>query len=190
MMGRNHRNQTKVHLRENATLLILTVNGDVVQDSHEHDTRRWILTVDWQRGEPKHSLALLTIIKQKNNHYKYGTYDSCEYTYMFHVFVMLSCNHDACNIIVLYYTWYIFCRKKNSKSTRPLFLGVLSKLLGIPNNRQAPKGGLHGTAAEKTPHATCDAANVAAAAAATAMRWRKSNSHEKPGNKHHMREQP
>ena len=170
MMGRNHRNQTKVHLRENATLLILTVNGDVVQDSHEHDTRRWILTVDWQRGEPKHSLALLTIIKQKNNHYKYGTYDSCKY--MFHVFVMLSCNYDTVHVISYFNIHDIF--SVGRKTTRPLFLGVLSKLVGIPNNRQAPKGGLHGTAAEKTPHATCDAANVAAAAAATAMRWTKS----------------
>lgn len=40
MMGHNHRNQTKVHLREHITLLILTVNGDVVQDSHQHDPRR------------------------------------------------------------------------------------------------------------------------------------------------------
>lgn len=95
--------------------------------------------------------------------------------HMIHVnicFMFLSCCHaimiHACNIIIIICIIFSVGRK----TTGLLFLGVLSKLLGIPNNRQAPKGGLHGTAAAMQ-HAG-DAANVAAAAAATAMRWTKS----------------
>eukprot|EP00434_Breviolum_minutum_P023756 symbB.v1.2.020955.t1/scaffold1770.1/size102271/4 len=81
---------------------------------------------------------------------------------------------DQCDAILLEPLARVFATrlpKTSTKNPRHHCSEVCLVALEEPGKVfEAPKGGLHGTAAEKTPHATCDAANVAAAAAQTAMR--------------------